>query len=240
MWIELHQNLRGHPKLIALREFLEGEVAQATDLDWVRAKLENLWLWALDYAPSGELKVGTRWMTLEAIGTAAGVEHPAFGRGLLSCGWIDQADDGAGFLIHDWAQYGGKVLGRRAREAARIRAGRDAARGGADHADGADATSESRPEVVALAREVVDIWNDGREPSAKIRLTSKRLTKVGARLQQFTPDQIKDVVRKLKDSPWHQGHNNRGWVAPGPEWVLESVEKVEQWLRRNGSPQGEF
>jgi hypothetical protein len=91
-------------------------------------------------------------------------------------------------------------------------------------------TETGSPEARALAQSVVDIWNEDRPQAKHIRVTAKRVSHVNARLADgFTPDQIMSIARKLKASAWHQGKNDRGWKAPGPEWAFDSTEKAEQW-----------
>ncbi|MCE5263245.1 MAG: hypothetical protein LLG97_06900, partial [Deltaproteobacteria bacterium] len=91
----------------------------------------------------------------------------------------------------------------------------------------------------AVSDRIIGVWNEDRKDREKIRATPKRVAHVGARLRDgFTPEQLESVVRKLKASPWHSGENDRGWKAPGPEFVLRSTEKVEEWIAREDRPRG--
>jgi hypothetical protein len=88
-------------------------------------------------------------------------------------------------------------------------------------------------EVRETAKSLVDLWNLGREKGHQIRLTEARVAKVQARLNDgFTAKELETVVLRLKNSEWHNGKNDRGWAASGPEWVLHTTEKVEQWLKK--------
>jgi hypothetical protein len=97
-----------------------------------------------------------------------------------------------------------------------------------------------REEIAAIAapvRELTDslisLWNVGKADKEWIRSTPKRIAKVSSRLKDgFTPDQIKLAVSNCLKSEWHQGANDRGWRCPGPEWVLHTVEKLEEWLNK--------
>lgn len=89
----------------------------------------------------------------------------------------------------------------------------------------------SASDVRLVTLRVVGEWNVGRPDAQKVRITPKRVQKVKARLKDgFSDLQVLQVVARLKASPFHNGDNDRGWRAPGPEWVLNSTEKVEQWL----------
>lgn len=89
------------------------------------------------------------------------------------------------------------------------------------------------PHVRKLTEELIAVWNGDRHGHEKIRMTESRLAKVQARLNDgFQPHQLAEVVQKLRLSPFHQGDNDRGWCASGPEWVLHTAERVEQWLSK--------
>jgi uncharacterized protein YdaU (DUF1376 family) len=108
--------------------------------------------------------------------------------------------------------------------------------------EGLTTTLSEPPKTVGsdLVVEVVELWNRTRKPAEKIRITPQRKAKVEARLKdKFTPEQLRDVVVRCRDSEWHQGKNDRGWKAPGPEWVLHSTERVEQWLAKRIDPKSE-
>jgi hypothetical protein len=99
-WIEVHQTLQRHPKLLRLSAKLRIHRAQSA------GHLLFLWLWTLDYAPTGDLS---------AFGPAeisAAADYPGdaeiFAQALRETGWIDK--DGA---LHDWYEYAGKLIERR-------------------------------------------------------------------------------------------------------------------------------
>lgn len=96
-WIESHQSLGRHPKLLRLASELRIHKAQAV------GHLKYLWWWALDYAPMGDLSA----FASAEISSAA--EWPgnvnSFHVALKKTGWLD--DDGK---IHDWDQYAGPWL----------------------------------------------------------------------------------------------------------------------------------
>ncbi len=96
-WIESHQTLQRHPKVIGLAA--KARLSKAA----VIGHLHMLWWWAMDYAPTGDLSQfdpslvaaaaewdgdSDNWMTL-----------------LKEFRWVDQ--DGH---LHDWEQYAGRLL----------------------------------------------------------------------------------------------------------------------------------
>jgi hypothetical protein len=113
VYIESHCELRDHPKTKRLRRQL------GCSLPTVIGHLNCLWWWALDYAPNGDL---TRFDAADIAEAAEWDGDPdEFIRALLECG----LGSGAGFLehtpsdkllIHDWHQYGGKLVIKRYRD----------------------------------------------------------------------------------------------------------------------------
>jgi hypothetical protein len=99
MWIESHQALGRHPKLIRLAVRLQVHRAQAV------GHLHYLWWWALDFAPNGNLSAFTP--TEIAYGAEWPGEPDKF-HDALQDGWLDP--DGS---LHDWHEYAGKLLERR-------------------------------------------------------------------------------------------------------------------------------
>jgi len=107
-WIELHQAIWTHRKTF--------ELAAALDLDetYAAAHLIRLWTWCIDNAPDGDLStVSDRAI---AFGSGWRQDAESYVRALTSSGWLD--DDRQ---IHDWAEYGGKLVERRRADAERKR-----------------------------------------------------------------------------------------------------------------------
>ncbi|HYE99338.1 MAG TPA: hypothetical protein VEJ18_10525, partial [Planctomycetota bacterium] len=89
--------------------------------DLVRAKLENLWLTAMDYCPDGRLTVASRPLTADDIAEWSGWHGDAtvWLRSLIEAGWIDELQGGVGgktLYLHDWQDYGGKMHAARLAE----------------------------------------------------------------------------------------------------------------------------
>lgn len=102
-WIESHQSLGKHPKLLRLAGNLRIHKAQAI------GHLKYLWWWALDYAPKGNLSAFASAEISTASEWSGDVE--LFVKALKVTGWLDK--DG---YIHDWHQYAGPCLASRRRQ----------------------------------------------------------------------------------------------------------------------------
>ncbi len=100
-WIESHQSLVRHPKLLRLARMLDIPKAQAI------GHLHLLWWWVLDYAPDGDVSAFNAG-ELEAAAEWAG-DAGRFRAALEETGWLDA--DGR---IHDWQDYAGRIVGLRA------------------------------------------------------------------------------------------------------------------------------
>lgn len=116
-WTESHQSLATHRKTIAFAAELGVNRAEA--IGW----LHLFWWWALDNAPSGNLK----GIKAEHIATAIAYPNNSntFLNALISAGFVDRCGRGAtGLRIHHWEQYGGKLCVARAKNKARMKATR--------------------------------------------------------------------------------------------------------------------
>lgn len=108
-WIESHQTLRDHPKLLRLSRMLDVPRRDAIGM------LHLLWWWALEYAEDGDLS------EFDALDIALAAdwegEPEAFVKALLGCGpGREQGflEDREGRLVlHDWWTYAGKLVARR-------------------------------------------------------------------------------------------------------------------------------
>lgn len=114
-WVPIHQSLTSHRKTI--------EVADALDLPevYIVGHLTALWLWAMDNAPDGVLPNSDRIIARAAQwpGDAA-----QFVNALIDAGFLDL--DGPSRIIHQWEEYGGKLLHKREANAERMREARAA------------------------------------------------------------------------------------------------------------------
>jgi hypothetical protein len=125
-WIESHQAVGQHPKTLALAHLLGVSLPTAV------GHLHYLWWWALDYAPDGELK--RHGPTVVAHACLWRGKPQRLWEALTESGFLEAGQSGA--RIHDWGDYAGKLIDRRASNRQRMRAAR-AAHG----ADGVHVTS---------------------------------------------------------------------------------------------------
>ncbi len=118
-WIESHQELARHPKVLRLARILKVNKAQAI------GHLHLLWWWTLDFSPTGDLSAFTSC----ELGSAAEWQGDGdcFKKALQEAGWLD------GDVIHDWPQYSGRLLA--VRESNRERQKRYRARSALRHGD---------------------------------------------------------------------------------------------------------
>lgn len=95
-WIELHEELRSHPKVARLARELGVSKAES------RGIVVGLWLWAATYAPDGDLS------RFDAVDIADGCDYTG-NKDLMAVmtevGWIDPDH-----RIHDWNKHGLKLL----------------------------------------------------------------------------------------------------------------------------------
>jgi hypothetical protein len=234
VWIELHQSLPRHPKLFRLAKELKVEPPIAF---W---HLCNLWLWALDYAPSGDL-TGMTDTEMAAAANWSG-DPNNFIRGLCTCGWLDP-----GPRIHDWELYAGKLFERK--EANRLKAQRfrkrnrdvtdtSPLRNGVRNQKVTEIVPSERtvedstvptvqnkqittpaptaaPASVAAHDLFISAWKGLPETFPKIAVwTKKRATAFKERIKDpHFRDNWAAGLERMKSSLFCQGHNDRGWKA---------------------------
>lgn len=59
------------------------------------------------------------------------------------------------------------------------------------------------------------------------KLTVKRKAKLSTRLNDAGFEMVEQAIRKMADSPFHRGDNDRGWQAD-LDWIIKSYEQVER------------
>ena len=110
-YTESHQSLARHPKTLRLMRRLGTSRAETI------GHLHMFWWWCLDYAPDGDLTSFDN----EELATAAEWEGDAdtFANAMIDAGFVD--DDDALRYVHDWQEYGGKLLRRKESNKERMR-----------------------------------------------------------------------------------------------------------------------
>ena len=92
-WIESHQALERHPKILQLRTVL------GIPLDECLGRVHRFWWWCLDYALDGDL---VKFQPI-VIENACGIPLEA----LKQCGLVDTKPN---LRVHDWWQYAGRFI----------------------------------------------------------------------------------------------------------------------------------
>ena len=118
-WIELHQSLPTHKKLLRLTGLLNLKTPAAI------GHLTMLWLWALDNAPDGELSSLTE-RELAQVCQFSARRAGEFLDALIAAGFLER--EGDELRIHDWDDYGGKYQVQREKARERMRKKRAAVR----------------------------------------------------------------------------------------------------------------
>ncbi len=113
-WIESHQAVATHPKTKKLARILKIGIPETV------GHLHMLWWWALDYAADGSL---ARYDDEDIADAVLWEGDPAeFVKAAIAAGFINETDDG--LVLHDWYEYAGRLIDKRAADAARKRASR--------------------------------------------------------------------------------------------------------------------
>lgn len=133
-WIESHQELGQHPKTKKLARLLDVQLPTAVGY------LHFIWWWALYYAQDGSLD------RYEAVDIADAAVYDGDPQRLLDAlidsGYIDKTD--AGLMLHDWDEYAGKLLEKRAKDRERKRTAAAEARRAGELPQTSDGTPTER------------------------------------------------------------------------------------------------
>lgn len=253
-YIESHQEVDDHPKTRKAARLLGIGIPQMI------GHLHIFWHWALDYAPSGDvtgypaedLADGARWEG----------DAKQFVQALIDCrisgdkaGYLECTEDGR-VLLHDWHEYGGKLLAKRQADAARKRAGRAADKTGISDGgplpiqwtsnghptDGAGRVEESRREE---SREESTTTGTAQPFAAETlagftAIATKKIEGICGFLSSAdTADQIKVITKELFErgvTCWldqalaeAEGMNKRNW---------KYVKAILERCLREGTPPG--
>lgn len=112
-FIPLHFSLNSHPKLLKLCALLN-----KTTLDErlsIRARLENLWLWTMQYFPLGTIELCS---PIEIALACSWTGDPNdWLSALIDCDFLERTE--SGFKVVNWEEYGGKWITKRQQDALR-------------------------------------------------------------------------------------------------------------------------
>ena len=98
-WIEVHQELRMHPKVQRLAQLLKISRAEATGY------VINLWLWCSMYAKDGNV---SDWSSDEVSMACDASQNGLLLKSLIETGFIDEKNGKK--VVHDWKKYGLRFL----------------------------------------------------------------------------------------------------------------------------------
>lgn len=131
LWIESHQQLGKHPKMLRAARMLGINRVQMV------GHLQYLWWWALDFATAGDI---ADYDAADIADAALWDGDPEqFYSALVACGWIDKQSD-QDVILHDWHDYAGKLLEGREKQAEKMRRWREK-----QHGDGYVPPIETAP-----------------------------------------------------------------------------------------------
>jgi hypothetical protein len=201
-WIESHQSLGSHPKTIKLARLLGVSKIEAV------GHLHFLWWWSMDYAQDGDLD---KFDDVDiSIGAEWGGEASDFVDALVTVGFLER--DGNVLKIHDWYDYAGKLIDRRAKNAARMR-------------DARASTEEERATHVQRTLQTrVGLPN---QPNQTKPTSTKRTRKTD---DNYSPGFIRFWAeypkKESKDSAW------RAWQAIDPsDQTVDAMLNTIAWQR---------
>lgn len=116
-WIELHQSVYSHRKTLRLARLL------SLDRWSVVGRISALWNWALDSAQDGVVPAEDSDFIADVMGWEGDPEELI--TALLSAGFLEWKEDNT-YFIHDWWDFGGKMILARRADAERKRTERAA------------------------------------------------------------------------------------------------------------------
>ena len=221
-WLELHQSLRHHRKLLAVAEALDVPEAHAM------GHLLSLWLWCLDNVSDvdGRLEGVTR-RTIAHAAQWPGDPDLLFG-GLVGAGWLDQRDDG--LYVHDWYDYAGKLMEQRAEERERSRRRRAARRPADGHTNGSAPTNGTGGRPPDDRQTTV-----GTVPN----LTLPNETMVGTQGELTNPARPREDDRAVTappSTPESSGNKTQAETATASEQETPQTEPIADDGRENRPP----
>lgn len=253
-WIQVHQQLKDHRKLLTAADELEIEPPHMLGL------LTSFWLWALDNAPSGSLE----GISNRNIARAAqwNKEPDTFVEAMKSAGFLDITEDGA-LEIHDWYEYAGKLIDQREAEkqrSRRRRANAAAARrttagqserqpqdkpennqqetaGRVDQTTPDQTTPEKESETLNSVlsagptpfQQIVDMYHEICTSYPVLRkISANRKKAIAARWKEYGHDlaTFRELFEKAEASPFLKGRNDRNWAADF-NWLMNSANMAK-------------
>jgi hypothetical protein len=260
-WIESHQSLLMHRKTLHAVRLLRANRYQ------VIGHLHALWWWALDNLGADGWLNGLADDDL-AAGAGWDGDPTEFARALTTAGFIDVDGNGERWL-HDWYDYAGKLLDRRATERDRLRQKRATAK--QQQSNDPELLLQRTPDVAATYDGTVpnrtqqnsteDSSGADAPPSPPIPITrSSEVAQQVAEVWAYYKQQIQPKARVCPDSKIRtrlkrfsvqdlkdaiDRFRARYWYVAkcsdkGGEWFFESDPQIDKFLLAKPQTQEEF
>lgn len=199
-WIQIHQQLKDHRKVLAAADELDIEPAHMLGL------LISFWLWAIDNAPDGSLAGISDRMIARAAQWDKDPEE--FVAALTSASLLDTTEDGV-LEIHDWSEYTGKLIEQRENEKNRSRARRAAAKSNDRRTTAGQSADASKNDQKKTAGRVDQTRVDQSRPENKgdtpiTPATEKQPSAQERRFAEFWTAYPKKVGKKAAQKAWEK------------------------------------
>lgn len=232
-WIQSHQELRTHPKTLRLARLLS--VSPITAI----GHLHCLWWWCLDYAQHGDLSTFDHL----DIAIAAGWDGDAdtFIAAMESAGFLDV--DAFTISVHDWPEYGGRLIERREKNAECMRAARSDAVQDTCNARAEHVNARARLEK-SKRREEKSREEDIKTVSALSR-EKKRTTAFPEHFDPpydwadselgMSPLVVDRHVERMRDWALSKGETRKDWTAFARNWLRKAHDDPQPRAGPNGA-----
>lgn len=227
-WIESHQELGQHPKTKKLARLLDVKLPTAVGY------LHFIWWWALNYAQDGSLD---RYEAADIADAAVYDGDPQrLLDALINSGYIDKTDEG--LVLHDWDEYAGKLLEKRARDRERKHTATAEARRTGDIPQTSDGTPTERARLPNVHNQPT-IPNQPNQPN-QTKPTVPNQTNpapsatVAETFEAFWKEYPKKVGKAKCSDVWKR-------LKPKPELfekimtALRAQKQTQQWTKENGA-----
>ena len=222
-WIPSHQELGQHPKTKKLARLLDISLPTAV------GHLHYLWWWALNYAQDGTLEKYDGYDLADAMQWAGDPDQLV--EALISAGYIDDTDEG--LALHDWGEYGGKLLEQKMKDRERKRTPSTSARTPKklrDNSDGTPAETAKKPSVDKKRKEEIR-GDESTEEQTTQHTEAQALQE--RRFTEFWKAYPKKVGKASCLKAWKK-------LKPTAELhdhimaALEAQKHTDQWQRESG------
>jgi hypothetical protein len=239
-WIESHQEILQHPKTRKLAYSLEISVPTAI------GHLHCLWWWAMSYAKDGDLAeyddvdiaIGAQWMG----------DPETFVKALVSVGFLDlHSIDEDCKSIHDWDQYGGKLLAKREADADRKRRTRDVSITSTGHPPDIHRTAQVEKKTKENNREEERLTSFATANAAKAKRAATLPDDFSvddemtnwALAKGFSFQEIDEQTERFQNHAVATGRKQVDWKRSWMNWLTSPINKPHTPKTANGfGPKG--